>query len=88
MSYDGPMTERLEGAACLGEGEPLPTPTPLSPAARFLLWDYDRGSLPYDVLWLLLLLALLIVPASWWRDPLRSRHASAPWVPQWTEAAR
>jgi hypothetical protein len=44
----------------------------LSPSARLLLWDYVRGSLPYDVLCLLLLLLLLLVPPDWWRDPMVS----------------
>lgn len=42
----------------------------LTPVARFLLWDYDRGSVPYDVLVALLLLLLIAVPAGWWGDPM------------------
>lgn len=37
---------------------------------RLLLWDFSRGSFPYDLLCLLLLLFLLGVPASWLGDPL------------------
>lgn len=42
----------------------------LSTGARLLLWDYDRGSLPYDVLCLLLLLFLLLAPPAWFSDPM------------------
>ncbi len=34
----------------------------LSPTTRLLLWDYGRGSLPYDLLCALLLLFLFLVP--------------------------
>jgi len=42
----------------------------LTPVARFLLWDYGRGSVPYDVLVALMLLLLIAVPAAWWGDPM------------------
>jgi hypothetical protein len=42
----------------------------LSPLARFLLWDYERGSLAYDVALMLVVLVLLTVPAGFWGDPL------------------
>ena len=42
----------------------------LAPLARLLLWDYDRGSAPYDVLVALMLLLLIAVPAGWWGDPM------------------
>lgn len=45
----------------------------LSARARLLLWDYDRGSLPYDLVCVLLLLLLLVVPASWVGDPMMVR---------------
>jgi len=45
---------------------------PLAPLARLLLWDYGRGTLPYDLLVALLLLLLLAVPAAWWGDPMTS----------------
>jgi hypothetical protein len=37
---------------------------------RLLLWDYERGSLPYDLLCLLILLFILLVPAAWLADPM------------------
>jgi hypothetical protein len=46
----------------------------LSPAARVLLWDFDRGSLAYDLLCLFLVLLLLAVPALWWGDPMVPRR--------------
>jgi len=42
----------------------------LLPASRFLLWDYGRGALPYDVLCVVLLLALFLVPPVWLGDPM------------------
>ena len=42
----------------------------LGPAARLLLWDCRRGSLPYDILSVLILALLLLVPAVWWGDPM------------------
>jgi hypothetical protein len=42
----------------------------LLPASRLLLWDYGRGSLPYDVLCVLLLLFILLVPPVWLGDPM------------------
>lgn len=42
----------------------------LSPRARLLLWDYERGSRPYDLLCLLLFLVVFTVPPSWWGDPM------------------
>ena len=42
----------------------------LLPASRLLLWDYGRGSLPYDVLCVLMLLFLLFVPPAWLGDPM------------------
>jgi len=41
-----------------------------SPLARLLLWDYERGSMAYDVLCLALFLILLLFPAAWWSDPM------------------
>lgn len=49
------------------EEEPKMT---LSPLVRFLLWDYERGSLAYDVAFVLVLLVLLAVPGGFWSDPL------------------
>lgn len=45
----------------------------LSPRARLLLWDYARGSLPYDALCLVLLLLVLLVPPAWIGDPMAVR---------------
>jgi hypothetical protein len=42
----------------------------LLPASRLLLWDYERGSVPYDVLCVLLLLFILLVPPPWLGDPM------------------
>ena len=38
--------------------------------ARLLLWEYVRGSLPYELLCLLILLFILLAPAAWLADPL------------------
>jgi hypothetical protein len=38
--------------------------------ARLLLWDYERGSLAYDLLCLLMLLLLALVPPAWLGDPM------------------
>ncbi len=43
----------------------------LSPLVRLVLWDYERGSLPYDIAFLVILLALFLVPGAFWADPLR-----------------
>ena len=45
----------------------------LSPRARLLLWDYTRGSLPYDVLCVLLLLLLMLIPPGVLGDPMVAR---------------
>lgn len=42
----------------------------LGPAVRFLLWDYARESLAYDLALLVVLLLLLLVPGGFWNDPL------------------
>ncbi len=42
----------------------------LSPLARLLLWDRERGSLGYDVVCVLILLFLFLVPARWLGDPM------------------
>jgi hypothetical protein len=42
----------------------------LSAWARALLWDYERGSLPYDLLCLGMLLFLLLAPPAWLGDPM------------------
>ena len=45
----------------------------LSRRARLLLWDHERGSLPYDLLCLALLIVVVAVPAAWWGDPMMAR---------------
>jgi hypothetical protein len=47
--------------------------TRLSPVARLLLWDYERGSLPYDLVCLIVLLLLLLLPPHWLGDPMIPR---------------
>jgi hypothetical protein len=42
----------------------------LLPASRLLLWDYGRGSLPYDVLCVLFLLFIFLVQQGWLGDPM------------------
>lgn len=37
---------------------------------RLLLWDYPRGSLPYDLLCVLLLFLVFAIPPSWLGDPM------------------
>ena len=41
----------------------------LSPAIRVLQWDFERGSLAYDLALLAVLLLLLLVPGERWGDP-------------------
>ena len=38
-------------------------PPSFRPWVRFLLWDYERGSLAYDLMWLVILAFVLLVPA-------------------------
>ena len=45
----------------------------IRPLARLILWDYDRGSLPYDLLVAALLAMVFLVPAGWWGDPMVPR---------------
>jgi len=42
----------------------------LLPLSRLLLWDYGRGSLPYDLPCVMLLVFLFLVPPSWLGDPM------------------
>ena len=42
----------------------------LGRAFRILLWDYERGSLAYDLALLAIILLLLLVPGGRWGDPL------------------
>ena len=45
----------------------------MSALGRVLLWDYERGSFPYDLVCLLVLLFIALVPASWVGDPMAVR---------------
>jgi hypothetical protein len=45
-------------------------PERVETGARLLFWDYARGSWPYDLLCLLLVALIVLVPPSWWGDPL------------------
>jgi hypothetical protein len=47
----------------------LPAP-PLTPVTRFLLWDYDRMSMPYLVLSAIVLVVILAAPPLWLGDPI------------------
>jgi hypothetical protein len=42
----------------------------LSRRARLMLWDYERGSLSYDLLCLVLFFVVFALPAPWWGDPM------------------
>lgn len=44
-----------------------------SPLVRLLLWDLDRGTTPYNVLVLILLVLILFVPGAWLADPMAGR---------------
>jgi hypothetical protein len=40
--------------------------------ARVLLWDFERASLAYDLLWAVIVLFLALVPPAWIGDPLQA----------------
>jgi hypothetical protein len=64
----------VESSAVPAPSRMSPAPAGLlSPAVRLLLWDYARGSLAYDVALLVVVLLLLLVPGSFWGDPLCGR---------------
>jgi hypothetical protein len=42
-------------------------------AVRLLLWDYARGSLAYDLAFVIVVLLVLLVPGGFWGDPLWPR---------------
>lgn len=48
-------------------------PVRRSAAVRLLLWDYARGSFAYDVAFVVVVLLVLLVPGSFWGDPLWPR---------------
>ena len=41
-----------------------------SALVRLLLWDYARGSLAYDLAFVVVVLLVLLVPGGFWGDPL------------------
>ncbi len=43
---------------------------PLSPLQRLLLWDYERGSLAYDLLVLAVIVFLALATPAWLPDPM------------------
>jgi hypothetical protein len=44
-----------------------------SAVVRLLLWDFARGSLAYDLAFLVVILLVLLVPGGFWDDPLWRR---------------
>ena len=44
---------------------------------RFILWDYPRGSPPYDVIVALILAFVFLTPRGWFRDQPRLPNASS-----------
>jgi len=44
--------------------------TNLNPLVRLVLWDYPRESLAYDLALLVVVLVLVLLPGSFWGDPL------------------
>lgn len=81
LGGDARATGKVAAAGSLHATEPLPAPhtgvaasgARLSLRARILLWDFERGSLAYDLLCCFLVLLLLLVPAAWWGDPMVRR---------------
>jgi len=43
---------------------------------RFILWDYPRGSRPYDVMVAIILAFVFLTPRDWFRDQPRIPKAS------------
>ena len=41
-----------------------------SALVRLLLWDFGRGSLAYDLAFVVVVLLVLLVPGGFWGDPL------------------
>ena len=79
LGGDVRATGKVAAAGPLHATEALPAPgaasgATLSLRARVLLWDFERGSLAYDLLCLFLVLLLLLIPAAWWGDPMVPRH--------------
>lgn len=42
---------------------------------RFILWDFPRGSRPYDVMVAMILAFVLLTPRAWFRDQPKVPHA-------------
>jgi hypothetical protein len=55
----------------VSEANPAVPVSEMTPAARLLFWDHERGSLAYDVLVVIILLVVFLVPDAVWNDPLR-----------------
>jgi hypothetical protein len=45
---------------------------------RVVFWSYDRGSLPYDLLVMAILLFVLVTPRKWYHDQPRVSATAAP----------
>jgi hypothetical protein len=43
---------------------------------RFILWDFPRGSRPYDVVVGIILVFVFLTPRAWFRDQPKIPHAS------------
>jgi hypothetical protein len=43
---------------------------------RFILWDFPRGSRPYDIMVAIILAFVLLTPRAWFRDQPKIPHAS------------
>ena len=70
MTVEEPPDARprpIRGRAIAGGGSRV---SRLSARAQWWLWDFDRGSHAYDLLWVLVILLLLLMPPSWWSDPM------------------
>lgn len=64
----------VQASATPSAASRVPRPErPLGSAVRLLLWDYARGSVPYDLVLLLVVLIVLLVPGGFWGDPLWAR---------------
>ncbi len=63
------MTLDQEAAEEAALPEPEDSRT-LAPRVRLLLWDYERGSVAYDIAFLVVVLIVLLVPGAFWGDPL------------------
>lgn len=82
LGGDVRVTGKVAAAGSLHATEAVPGPRTgaaatgarLSLRARMLLWDFERGSLAYDLLCLFLVLLLLLIPAVWWGDPMVRRQ--------------